>query len=279
MSRSRLFVAAAVVAITIAASAAALRSRRAQARTQPNVTPDTIVGPLVNGGFNVRMIDYQGQRYFYQVFLPRDYTPTKRWPVIFALHGGRTRGSDNVAQTREGLANVVRERAESFPAVVIFPQVPARVNTFQFIPTDLAIIDQELKALNGDSDRVYLTGVSFGGLTAYQMAYLHPERFAALVPVAAAIDVRPLGGTINGANDPILAEFAKRFRSIPVWIFVGERDEEVGAPQVRQNAQALKDGGVEVRYTELKDAPHNIFTRAYSTPELVPWLLAQRRQP
>jgi predicted peptidase len=35
-----------------------------------------------------------------------------------------------------------------------------------------------------DSNRIYLTGLSMGGWGAWNLAFAHPEMFAALVPIA-----------------------------------------------------------------------------------------------
>ncbi len=277
MTRRSLFVVAAVCAAVFALAVLGIVVRRSRTPVRAAIPPDTVIGPLVNGAFNNRVITRDGERYFYKIFLPRDYTRARKWPVIFALHGGRTRGYENVVQAREGLANVVRAQADSFPAIVIFPQVPTRARGHDFIPVDLAMIDRELTALRGDRDRVYLTGSSFGGFTAFQMAYLYPERFAALVPVAAGIDLSVIRGGRRSGNDSVYVTVAKRLRNMPVWIFHGERDEELGVDDARRIARVFRDNGVAVRYTEFKDAPHSVFTRAWQVPELLPWLLQQRR--
>jgi hypothetical protein len=43
------------------------------------IVPDTAITPRT---FNNRAIDVKGKRYFYKVFLPHDYTPARKWPVI-----------------------------------------------------------------------------------------------------------------------------------------------------------------------------------------------------
>lgn len=260
MRRSRVAGTAVVVILALAVGAAAFASRRAIPRLATRLEPDTVVGRLVPGAFNNRAIDYHGRRYFYKVFLPHNYTRARRWPVIFSLHGGKNRGSDNLLQTREGLGIVVKEQRATFPAVAIFPQIPAGARGVDFIPVDCAILDRDMKLLNGDPDRVYLTGVSFGGFTAYQIAYMYPERFAALVPVASAIDMSVLTGQrIDAPRDSVYAVVARRIRNIPLWIFQGEHDEEIGPEGARLIAKTFADSGLNVKYSEFKGATHNIF--------------------
>lgn len=279
MKKRRLLLGGAACAVLLVLLATGLVVRRSRANESRAIEPDTVIMPLANGRFNNRAIDYKGKRYFYKVFLPHDYTPARKWPVIFALHGGKTRGVDNVVQAREGLANVVRLEAATFPAIVIFAQVP-QVRGPDFIPVDLAMMDLEMKALHGDADRLYLAGSSFGGFTIYQMAYQYPHRFAAIVPVSSGIDLSIAGGARRRPgvdHDSVYAIVARRIRPMPVWIVHGELDEELGVEQARRIVRVFKENGVPVHYTELAGAPHSIFTRAYETPGLIPWLMEQRR--
>jgi pimeloyl-ACP methyl ester carboxylesterase len=213
VNKRKLLLSGAACAALVALLATGLGVRRSRANESRDIAPDTVITPLANGAFNNRVIAVKDQRYFYKVFLPHDYTPDEKWPVIFALHGGRTRGVENVVQAREGIANVVREQAATFPAIVIFPQVPTRARGHEFIAVDLAMIDAEMKALNGDRDRLYLTGSSFGGFTAFQMAFMYPERFAALVPVATGIDLSVVRGGARSGHDSVYSAVARRIKN------------------------------------------------------------------
>ncbi|MEO8335554.1 MAG: hypothetical protein ABI664_11310 [bacterium] len=277
MTTRRLVAAGAACVAIVLLAMAALTVRRSRAEVRPTVEPDTAIGPLVNGALNNRVITYEGKRYFYKVFLPHDFTTARTWPVIFALHGGRTRGVDNVVQAREGLGNVIRDQLSTFPAVVIFPQVPTRARGLDFIPVDDAMIEREMRDLHGDRDRLYLTGSSFGGFTIFQMAFTHPERYAALVPVSTGIDLSIVPGGQDAGHDSVYGAVAARLHDIPIWIFHGELDEELGVDAVRRIVQVFKQAGVNIRYTEFEKSPHSIFARPWQTPELVSWLLEQKR--
>jgi predicted peptidase len=61
----------------------------------------------------------------YRILLPVDYSPKKRYPIVFFLHGSGERGRDNAAQLVHGsrlfLADSNRTK---FRAIVVFPQCP-----------------------------------------------------------------------------------------------------------------------------------------------------------
>ena len=76
-------------------------------------------------GFLDRRVSVAGQPHHYQVFVPFTYTPSQRWPVILFLHGAGERGDDGLLPTQVGLGAAIRQNAARFPAVIVFPQLPA----------------------------------------------------------------------------------------------------------------------------------------------------------
>jgi len=50
-------------------------------------------------GFINKTVTMDGATYPYVVYVPRDYAPDKKWPVILFLHGAGERGSDGLKQT------------------------------------------------------------------------------------------------------------------------------------------------------------------------------------
>ena len=198
-SRSILALVGALALALVVGKSVAARTGLAASRVP---AADTTLKPTVPGDFNVRVLEHRGKRHFYQVFIPRDYSPNRPWPVIMALHGAARRGSDNAMQIRGGLATIVREQAATFPAIVIFPQSPAGTRGADFVPFLAPMLDKEMTALNADPGRVYLTGMSFGGFLAYDFATRNPTRFAALVPVATSIDITAATGNSSSPIEP-----------------------------------------------------------------------------
>src|SRR5437879_235315 len=115
-------------------------------------------------GFLDRRVSVASQSHHYQVFVPFSYTPSQRWPVILFLHGAGERGDDGLLQTQVGLGAAVRQNAARFPAIIVFPQMPAE-SAWTGTPAQVAIaaLEQVSREFQVDSDRVYLTGLSMGG--------------------------------------------------------------------------------------------------------------------
>lgn len=241
-------------------------------------------GQDVQTGFLDRTVTVDGGTYRYEVYVPRDYAPTTRWPVILFLHGAGERGDDGLLQTAVGLGAAIRQSPSRFPAIVVMPQSPAD-STWTGAPARaaMAALDATLAAYATDPDRVYLTGLSMGGNGTWYLAYRHADRFAAFAPVCGWIGDRPRASNyapvVPAADGDPYTAVASKLRGKPVWIFHGEIDAVVPVEDSRRAAAALEAAGSAVRFTELPGTNHNSWDAAYASPAFTDWLFAQRRTP
>src|SRR5437016_2815851 len=181
-------------------------------------------------GFLDRRVSVAGQSHHYQVFVPFSYTPSQRWPVILFLHGAGERGDDGLLPTQVGLGAAVRQNAARFPAIIVFPQMPAE-SAWTGRPAQVAIaaLEQVSREFQVDSDRVYLTGLSMGGNGVWYLAYRYPSRFAALVPICGFVTAffptaRPFTPVVPADSGPPFEALARHLRRVPTWIVHGEID-------------------------------------------------------
>jgi predicted peptidase len=247
-------------------------------------SPPALVAQSVETGFLNRKVAVGGRTYRYQVYVPPSYTSSQRWPVILFLHGGGERGTDGLLQTQVGLGTALRKNAERFPAIVVFPQVPPDsfwVGTPARVA--MAALDRTIEEFRTDSDRVYLTGLSIGGNGTWYLAYRHPSRFAALMPICGwVVPSKEWGLTaelvVPADSGEAFAALARRLRNIPTWIVHGEVDDVLPVEQSRLAAAALKSVGAPVQYLELVGTEHNSWDATYASPAMMNWLFAQRRR-
>lgn len=280
--RSRLIVAAiaAAAAVTVASTPYPERLLREveQAATRDTSPPFRVSATLVPGQFNGRTFTDNGVLFRYQLFVPRNFDPSKKWPVIVALHGSGEKGNDGVRQMGAGMGKVVRASASTFPAVVVLPQVPGDGKVLDWTPSFTRLVDAVVHDVNGDPDRVYLTGFSMGGILAYDIVYRHPGKFAAVVAVSAPIVIQPTPD--RASRWPTSQSHPAQARALgttPIWIFQGAHDEAALPSDARHLVATLEAARVPVKYTEYADGAHDILDRAYQTPHLWDWLLAQHR--
>jgi len=235
-------------------------------------------------GFLNRIVSVNGESYRYQVYVPADFNPKQKWPIILFLHGVGQRGDDGLQQTDIGIAHAIRLNPSRFPVIVVMPQCrsDARWIDTRMQARALAALEQVTKEFHGDRTRTYLTGLSMGGFGTWDMSARYPGKFAAYVPICGGIHGPPKvpEARVNLAADPNIAdpyaETAKRIGQTPVWIFHGSADDTVPVEESRKMAEALREAHGNVRYTEYPDTKHNSWDKAYAEPELMPWLLAQK---
>ncbi len=205
-----------------------------------------------------------GSKSEYVLFVPHEYDGKKEYPVILFLHGaGETKGGAKMP-VEQGIGPHIKRNETKFPALVVIPQSEKR--TWQADSDDgkraIAILDEVQKEYKTDPTRQYLTGLSMGGYGAWSVAAAYPDRWACLVPVC-------------GGGDP---KDADKIKGIPCWCWHGDKDGAVKVEKSREMIDALKKAGGEPRYTELAFVGHNSWDAAYATPELVEWMLKQKKK-
>lgn len=236
-------------------------------------------------GFLDRTITVDGTSYKYQVFLPENWSPRQKWPIILFLHGAGERGSDGLLQTDVGLPAAVRKDRSRFPVVIVIPQ--CQTDHWWTEPAmeahALAALAAATKEFKGDVKRTYLTGLSMGGYGSWSLAEKYPGRFAAVVPICGGIvppkrflEKYPELAKASHPDDPkSYAEVAGKIGKTPVWIFHGGDDPVVPVEGSRKMNESLKAVGADVRYTEYPGVGHDSWNKAYAEPELMTWLLSK----
>ena len=250
--------------------------RDSQARTQ-----SVAQARVVDTGFVTRTTRVGQNEFRYQVFTPRNFDKSRKWPVIVALAGSDVRGTDGESQTHSGFGLVLRANRETFPAVVVFPQVPPVSYGLTVIDTiTMQALDATLREFNGDPDRVYLTGVSLGATVGLDIAVAHPDRLAAFVMVSGGACKRCVlaAAGVTDANADEYAAAAQRLKNLPVWITHGADDTQLPPISAERLGQALQQVNGNLHFNLLQGQKHEAWRMAYGPP-LLTWLFSQKRSP
>jgi Predicted peptidase len=237
--------------------------------------------PPATGTIVPRTLEFEGRSHRYAVFVPAATHHHGPLPVVLFLHGSGERGSDGHAQTTAGLGPYLRRNADTFPALVVMPQVAEGGEwTGGNARMALAALDAASAEFGGDPARTYATGMSMGGYGTWEVALLAPHRFAALVPVCAGVlaprAVRPTLYVTPVADAPNPhAALVQRLRHLPVWMFHGARDDLVLPHDTRRVYELARQAGADFRYTEYPEGNHNAWDATYADPAMWEWLFAQ----
>jgi len=223
----------------------------------------------------------------YRAFAPAAGADEKH-PLVIVLHGYGERGSDN----RRQFINMPvwwsePEFQAKYPCHLLFPQCPDTLTpagdpvcwivkpepdwshphfTKQPSPAMATLLDLVAATLrdtpSADPARVYVTGISMGGLGTLDLCARMPDVIAAAAPVCGAADT---------ATVPLI-------RHIPLWFFHGADDLAVSADCSRRMVNALREAGATPGHTEYPPGwGHASWIPAYRDTALPEWLFRQRR--
>lgn len=107
-----------------------------------------------------------------------------------------------------------------------------------------------------DPDRIYLAGLSNGGLGVSHLALAQPERFRGLIFLSPVMDTQILSSPA----------FLERWSGRPVLVFTGAADERIPLAYVRQRVADLHAGGVAVTEKIYPGEDHFLF---FSQPDSI----------
>ncbi len=213
----------------------------------------------VPGSFDAEFVVRQNLHYL--LHIPKD-TKAKK-PLLIFLHGSGEKGTDVNLLRIHGPFKYLK--TNTIDAYVLAPQCP--IGEYWNPETLYELIQKIQKEYPIDANRIYLTGLSMGGWGAWNLAFAHPELFAALVPIAGFVDRVPM---IEGCD---------KIKDIPIRIYHGLLDDVVDADYSTHIYQKLKPCHPDIKLELFDDANHDSWSRVYDNPGIYDWLLKQNRKP
>lgn len=252
-------------------------------RLLTNILLFGILAPLhaQNNGFMPFTYEKKEQLLPYQLLLPINYSPANKYPLVVFLHGSGERGEDNQLQLVHGSSLFLsEENRKNYPAIVVFPQCPTNAywaslsgNLSDSTPflekpkknKPLKLVEGLIRELQStysvDKNRIYVGGLSMGGMGTFELVYRKPRKFAAAFAIC------------GGANPKI----ARKIRR-PVWrIDHGEEDRVVPIRHSERMVEALQKENAEISYFSYPGVFHDSWNNVFADPNFLPWLFAQRK--
>ena len=223
------------------------------------------------------------------LYLPDDPSAA---PLLVFLHGqGESSPAPLPMVALQGPPQTAGRNPKALPFAVLSPQKP---RSSEFFDDDVAseilgLIDTYVAAHGLDASRVYLTGVSQGGIGTWNLAARHTGRFAAIAPVAGGLR-RPKAG-------------AAALAATPIWAFHGANDVVLPVSMSDRSVEACNAlaarAAEPAKYTRVPEAPGRdpswgaagipdmpghggmcevaYYPPGGSPPPLYAWLLSHRR--
>lgn len=195
------------------------------------------------------------ERSDYTLYVPEDYSKDKPLRLIVALHGGYGQGSEYVwTWLRPARSNGYAILSPKSIGVTWDMSVPSSDTR-----SILRMLDEVVAEYSIDASRVYLTGLSDGGIFTYIMGLEQSQLFRGLAPIA---------GALHPVVDNMLRQ--GRGKDTPMFVVHGVHDFIFPVAFTRQTCNLLKSIGYNLTYTELPEWGH---AYPYSINEklVLPW--------
>jgi len=208
-----------------------------------------------------QQVRVRGKTLSYGLFVPPAYDPEVPLPLVVCLHGAgftgdsylerwaKRLGESHILACPTSMAGTWWTRSSEELVFATIRNVRARYRI--------------------DPDRIYLTGMSNGGIGAWIIGMHHAPRFAAVAPMASGID-------------DVLFPFLENLRHTSLYVIHGARDQIMPVWLSRNVTNELARLGIAYTYREHEwSHPHaggHFFPRQ-ELPALVKWFDHQRRDP
>ncbi|RPI29310.1 MAG: phospholipase [Acidobacteria bacterium] len=212
----------------------------------------------------------------YGLYLPPQFNPKKRYPLVISLHGA---GSNHRLNLRRVFGKSNAQGETDVEASRYFPKwndvdfivaSPFSRGTIGYQGVAEKDVYDVLADVRGrfpiDENRIYLTGLSMGGGGTLWLALTRPDIWAAIVPVCPA-------------PPPETEVLAPNALHLPVRFCQGGADPVVRPAGVRDWAKRLETLGSKVEYIEYPGVAHNSWENAYQDGQIFKWFGQFQRNP
>ncbi len=206
-----------------------------------------------------KSIQVAGYKMSYALYVPKDYDPKVAYPLVVCLHGAGFVGDSYIDRWQTRLGK---------DAILVCPTIG--MGAWWSQEGEMLVMDT-IDAISSqyhiDPDKVFLTGMSNGGIGVYLIGMFHADRLAAISPMASGIpeEVFP---------------FLKNFSLTGIYIIHGAHDQVMPVRLSQEVSEYLKKEDILFTYREHgKEHPRaggHFFPRE-ELPALVNWFKAQGR--
>ncbi|RZK54420.1 MAG: alpha/beta fold hydrolase [Pedobacter sp.] len=235
-----------------------------------------LLNDLATDRFEKRTYETAKHQIPYRLLQPKNNLTGVKFPLVITFHNSTRIGNDNEKQL-EPLARIwLRDSiSANYPCYVIAPQFNKRSSNYENNADGMQIAkpSDEVFALldlieniqkehpDIDKDRIYLVGYSMGASTAQNLMSIKPNKFAAMVAMAAVPDFSNLN------------KLAKK----NIWLIHGEKDDEnpyIGSVNLYNKLNLNKN----LTFTTFKNLDHNNIAIPFLlTDEITKWLFDQHK--
>lgn len=146
-----------------------------------------------------------GKNMAYNLFIPDNYDSNKSYPLLLFIADGSTAHKEVTRPLTQGYGALVwatEEDQSKHPCFILVPQyttitVTDKGDTSYEVEMTIRLLNSIVDKYNIDSNRLYTTGQSMGGMMSLYFNIAHPDLFAASMFVACQWDATMMSHFVN----------------------------------------------------------------------------------
>jgi enterochelin esterase-like enzyme len=191
-----------------------------------------------------------GKKRPYVTYVPNNYDPGIKTPMIINLHGG-VHLPMREERVRHAKRQEVTELAIKNNWFIVFPFAEPNAAWWDNVGQSnvLNIIRETKKNYNIDDENLWMTGFSDGASASFHFAMTKPTNFAAFVPLNGDMGV----GAIDGGHHLYPANMSNR----PLYVINTDRDIIYPAARMIKTIELAREAGADIFYREYHGFGHD----------------------
>ena len=240
---------------------------------------------------------YSGQVLPYNIYLPKDYDPAKRYPLVLFIHDAGTASSPVKQTLYQGIGATSWAEPEAqarHKCIVVAPEYPVvtvddSMNYSHHLDATVALIKDLQRRYSIDSKRIYATGQSMGCMSSIVLMLKEPDMFAGALLVAGKWKpelMRPLDKQnlwiISCEGD--ISSNTLQGQAVALWRSQGSKVTEatwnMTLPEAKlsEEADKMRAEGNHLLFTHLTGGNHRAtWFVAYGIKSVQDWLFEQTK--
>lgn len=176
--------------------------------------------------------------YGYSIFVPTDYTPDKKWPLVIALHNESERGEDYIQAWLE----TAKKRG-----VIVF--CPTYEQPRSGLPYDhdqriIKLAESIQQQYEVDPNRILITGFGTGGHYAFYLGLRYPKEFTSIASI---------GNGFSGILHKLFTYSYAEANQLPILMLL-KPDDKIKEPEMLAQLNEIKKRGYLLEVVETEKA-------------------------
>lgn len=188
-------------------------------------------------------------------------------PLMIFFHGGGDLGLDNIKPYFSFKTHGIWKKIKNYDCSILIPQAPfpnpsGSSKPYNYIDTIKQLSEFVVKEFSADANRIYITGVSFGGICVWNSITKYPGYYACAVPV--------MGCFVDYENYDFTL-----IKNTPIWIAHSSDDKTVNIAPDDECYKRLIDVSADVKYSRWDKYGHGMSTHFYKNEPWTEWMFKQ----